>query len=175
MRKLGQREVNRFVSGHTVSKWQSQDTKFVCLIPKLMQLTTESGKGVGRKRWNKDPQKSLILPHPPPLGLSWKSKALLSPSFHVQPLNQSHGTFIICFCRIMEQTWGSIGSNLSFIHRKGNWGPELLSHLWLTDKYSNLLNPSSVPFLLYHTACKPHKDHKLHTDTRTKSYCHLHH
>ena len=38
----------------------------VCLIPKLMQLTTESGKGVGRKRWNKDPQKILILPHLPP-------------------------------------------------------------------------------------------------------------
>ena len=27
MRKLGQREVKRFASGHTVSKWQSQDTR----------------------------------------------------------------------------------------------------------------------------------------------------
>ena len=122
------------------------------------------------------PRRVLSCPTHLHLGLSWESKALLSPFFHVQPLNQSHGTFIICFCRIMEQTWGSIGSILSFIHRKGNWDPELLSHHWLTtDKYSNLLNPSSVLSLLYHTACEPHKNHKLHTDTRTKSYCHLHH
>ena len=63
MRKLGQREgsglpqVTQSVSGRTRIQGS------ICLISKLMQLTTESGKGVGRKRWNKDPQETLFFSH----------------------------------------------------------------------------------------------------------------